>query len=73
MQREVLKYLHDIKESINSIDEYLQGRYDFTEYQKNKLLRRGIERELETNEFFEQLKLFEKTNIDSSEDSLHND
>ncbi|TCO04972.1 HepT-like ribonuclease domain-containing protein [Natronoflexus pectinivorans] len=44
MKREVRKYLYDIK---TSIDEYLGGRRDFFEYQNNKLLRRGIERELE--------------------------
>jgi len=47
MQREIQKYLHDILESINSIDEYLGNKRDFVAYQKNKLLRRGIERELE--------------------------
>ena len=47
MQREVLKYLHDIKESIDSINEYLGDTRDFEIYQSNKLLRRGIERELE--------------------------
>jgi len=41
------KYLYDIKESINSIEEYLEDNRDFFEYHKNKLLRRGIERELE--------------------------
>jgi uncharacterized protein with HEPN domain len=47
MQREIKKYLHDIKESIGSIESYLQGRNDFNDYLSNKLLRRGIERELE--------------------------
>jgi uncharacterized protein with HEPN domain len=47
MQREILKYLHDIQVSINSIFEYLGEKRDFNEYKKNKLLRRGIERELE--------------------------
>lgn len=47
MQREVLKYLYDIKESIDSIIEYLDGKLDFNFYQSNKLLRRGIEREIE--------------------------
>ena len=47
MQREVLKYLHDINESINSIYSYLGDKRDFSSYQSNKLLRRGIERELE--------------------------
>ena len=47
MQREILKYLHDIIESIDSIYEYLGDTKDFNVYKSNKLLRRGIERELE--------------------------
>ena len=47
MRREIKKYLHDIWESIDSIETFLQGRNDFNEYKTNKLLRRGIERELE--------------------------
>jgi uncharacterized protein with HEPN domain len=47
MQLEIQKYLFDIKTSIDSIDEYLGGNYDFNNYKSNKLLRRGIERELE--------------------------
>ena len=47
MPHKIEKYLYDIKESINSIEEYLGDKRDFFEYQKNKLLRRGIERELE--------------------------
>ncbi|MBT3244261.1 MAG: DUF86 domain-containing protein [Bacteroidetes bacterium] len=47
MQREILKYLHDIRESIDSIYEYLGDKSDFNYYLGNKLLRRGIERELE--------------------------
>lgn len=67
MQREVLKYLLDIQESINSIYDYLGDERDFSDYKSNKLLRRGIERELEiigeaTNRI---LKLDE--NIDISE------
>ncbi len=46
MQREALKYLLDIKESIDSIYEYLGDKRDFTVYKENKLLRRGVEREL---------------------------
>ena len=41
------KYLYDIKEAIESIEEYLGNRRDFSDYQRDKLLRRGIERELE--------------------------
>ena len=47
MQREILKYLFDIKESIDSIYDFLGDKRDFNDYKANKLLRRGIERELE--------------------------
>lgn len=47
MQLEIQKYLYDIKVSIESIDEFLEYKRDFNEYKNNKLLRRGIERELE--------------------------
>ncbi len=47
MKREIKKCLFDIKTSIDSINEYLGESRDFFEYQENKLLRRGIEREIE--------------------------
>jgi uncharacterized protein with HEPN domain len=47
MQREILKYLHDIKESIDSINDYLKDKRDFNTFRSDKLLKRGIERELE--------------------------
>ena len=47
MPREILKYLHDIQVSINSIFDYLGENRDFNHYKTNKLLRRGVERELE--------------------------
>jgi len=47
MQREILKYLHDIKVSIDSIYDFLGDRRDLNVYRTNKLLRRGIECELE--------------------------
>ena len=47
MQLEIQKYLFDIKVSIDSINEYLGDKRDFNDYKSNKLLRRGIERELE--------------------------
>jgi uncharacterized protein with HEPN domain len=47
MQLEIQKYLFDIQLSIDSINEYLGDKRDFDTYQNNKLLRRGIERELE--------------------------
>jgi len=47
MKREIKKYLFDVKVSIDSINEYLGEKHDFFEFQNNKLLRRGIEREIE--------------------------
>lgn len=47
MKREIKKYLFDIKVSIDSINDYLGSERNFFEYQKNKLLRRGVEREIE--------------------------
>jgi uncharacterized protein with HEPN domain len=47
MPHRIKKYLYDIKESIESIEEFLGDKRDFHEYQSNKLLRRGVERELE--------------------------
>ena len=47
MKREIKKYLYDIKISIDSIHDYLGDKRDFIQYQNNKLLRRGIEREIE--------------------------
>jgi uncharacterized protein with HEPN domain len=41
------KYLYDIKVSIDSINDYLGDQRIFTDYQKNKLVRRAVERELE--------------------------
>ena len=47
MRHETHKYLFDVLTSINSINEFLGDNHDFKEYLKNKLLRRGIEREVE--------------------------
>jgi len=47
MKYEIKKYLFDIKTSIESVNEYLEGKKDFFEYQNNKLLRRAVEREVE--------------------------
>lgn len=68
MQRKIQKYLLDIKESIDSIYDYLGAKRDFNEYKSNKLLRRGVERELEiigeaTNRI---LKLDDKIEISES-------
>jgi len=47
MKLEIKKCLFDINTSIDSIFEYLGAEPNFFEYQNNKLLRRGIEREIE--------------------------
>ena len=47
MQHRLAKYLFDVLESINSIDEYLGETKDFFKYSSNKQLRRSIETELE--------------------------
>ena len=41
MLREILKYLYDIEESIDFMNEYLGKKRDFYHYKENKLLRRG--------------------------------
>ena len=47
MQLDIQKYLFDIQVSIDSVFEYLGDKRDFNNYKTNKLLRRGVERELE--------------------------
>ncbi len=47
MKREIKKYLFDIQISIDSINDYLGTARNFFDYQNNKLLRRGVEREIE--------------------------
>ena len=47
MKPEIKKYLFDIKESIDSIENYLGDKRDFRIYSENKMLRRAVERELE--------------------------
>lgn len=47
MDNDINKYLFDIRESINSIESYLEGRVDFNIYKSNKMLRRAVEREFE--------------------------
>ncbi len=42
----VKKYLFDILESIQTIEDFLTD-IDFFQYQKNKMVRRAVERELE--------------------------
>lgn len=47
MNLEVVKYLLDIKNSIDSIEDYIGEKKDFKIYQDNKQLKRAVERELE--------------------------
>jgi uncharacterized protein with HEPN domain len=47
MDNQLQKYLFDIKESIDSIENYLGEKRDFNVYKSNKMLRRAIEREFE--------------------------
>lgn len=47
MQHSIEMYLLDIMNSIDSINEYLGDERNFKIYESNKLLRWGVERELE--------------------------
>ena len=47
MDNDINKYLFDIRESINSIESYLDGKLDFNVYKGNKMLKRAVEREFE--------------------------
>lgn len=47
MDNLIKKYLYDIKESIESIENYIGNNKTFEIYKSNKMLRRSVERELE--------------------------
>jgi uncharacterized protein with HEPN domain len=48
MNEKVLKYLFDIKQSLDEIESFFEAREKrFSEYQNNLLLKRAIERNLE--------------------------
>ena len=47
MEIEIKKYLFDIQELIESIENYLGDKRDFKIYSTDKMLRRAIEREFE--------------------------
>jgi uncharacterized protein with HEPN domain len=47
MKHEIKMHLYDIKTSIDSIFEFVGEERNFFEYQKNKLVRRAVEREIE--------------------------
>jgi len=45
--REQWKLLADIKDAIEAIDQHLEQKRDFTEYEKSRTKRSAVERELE--------------------------
>jgi len=45
MDKQINKFLQDILEATNSIDSFIQG-FRLSDYQKSKLVRRAVEREL---------------------------
>ena len=47
MDNEIKKFLFDINESVDSIENYLGEKRDFNIYKNNKMLRRAVEREFE--------------------------
>jgi uncharacterized protein with HEPN domain len=47
MDEQIKKWLFDIRVAIGEIEGYFAGSYNFNEYQKNKMLQRAIERNLE--------------------------
>jgi uncharacterized protein with HEPN domain len=47
MNDETRKWLFDIIASIDSIDNYIGNRKIFEEYEKNKILRRAVEHEIQ--------------------------
>ncbi len=47
MDNEIKKYLFDIQESIDSIENFLGNKRDFNIYMSDKMLRRAVEREFE--------------------------
>jgi uncharacterized protein with HEPN domain len=47
MEAAILRYLFDIKTSIDAINEFLGEERQFTHYVSHKMLRRAVERELE--------------------------
>jgi len=47
MDEVLKKYLFDIKDSVESISQFLNNNLDFNVYKRNKMLRRAVEREYE--------------------------
>lgn len=46
MQLDLMKNLHDIVESIDSVEEFIAGMSSYSEFRNNKLVKRAVEREL---------------------------
>jgi len=64
MDNEIKKHLFDIRESIDSIENYLGNKRDFNIYKSDKMLRRAIEREFEI--IGEAMNRIEKSDSDIS-------
>lgn len=47
MNLNIRKYLFDIQTSINAINEYLGTKRNFFEFDKNRMLKKAVEREFE--------------------------
>jgi uncharacterized protein with HEPN domain len=47
MNDDIKKYLVDVLTAIDSIDDYLDGKRDFSQFMSKKLIQRGVEREFE--------------------------
>jgi len=47
MEPEIKKFLYDIRESIDSIENYFGDKRDFRLYMSDKMLHRAVEREFE--------------------------
>lgn len=47
MNDETRKSLKDILDSIYGIEQYLTGKRDFNEFERNRMMRKAVERELE--------------------------
>ena len=61
MKNTIKKFLFDINESIDSIENYIGDKKDFNIYQSNKMLRRAVEREFEIRRSNEQSSSFSLT------------
>lgn len=47
MNDDVIRFLKDILDCINAIEEHVGVKKDFFEYKKNRIVRRAVEREIE--------------------------